>query len=326
MAQSTRGAGADGARGRRDASPLAAAGAAAPERGAKQKGERRHVFRFGLLAAPLLVASASKAAAQCFPPTNSNEALLLAHYEVPLNYSSLDMPTVLAPWHVALVGELTGVPAPSASISHTSYCYPAKQEGHLAPVLPRLRVELGLPAGFAIDASYLPPVTIDQATPDLGGLALSYAHNLIASDNGPTLTIGGRAYGTFGRVVGPVTCPSNLLQQTDPASPCYGTKPSADAFYPNAAGVDATIGAATHSGFGAFFGLGYNWLDPHFRVGFNYLNGGYDNTLVEVSLRRISVFGGISVPIVSGLSAAAEAYSVPVDLATWRLSLRYVIP
>jgi len=304
---------ADGVRGRREASPLPVLGGFIAAQAA---------FAIALTATP------STVFAQCFPPTNSNEALLLAHYEVPLNYSTLGMPTVLSPWHVALTGELTGVPAPSASISQTSYCYQSKQEGtHLAPVLPRLRVALGLPAGFGVELSYLPPITIDQAQPNLVSFAATYAYDIIApSDKGPTVTIGGRAYGTLGRVVGPVTCPSSSLQQSDPAAPCYGTNPSADTFYPNAAGVDATIGAATHGGFGAFFGLGYNWLEPHFRVGFTSLTGATDHTLVEVSLQRASIFGGIGVPIVNGLTAAAEVYSAPSDLTTWRLSIRYVIP
>jgi hypothetical protein len=281
-----------------------------------------------ILVAAGIIAIPSTGFAQCFPPTNSNEALLLAHYEVPLNYSTLGMPAVLGPWRVALTGELSGVPAPSASISETSYCYQSKQEGtHLSPVLPRLRVALGLPEGFGVEASYLPPITIDQATPNLWSFAATYAHDLIGpSDGGPTVTIGGRVNGTVGRVVGPVTCPSSALQQNQPGQPCYGTNESSDTFYPNAAGADATIGAATRRGFGAFFGLGYNWLNPHFRVGFTNLEGSTDHTLVEVSLHRVSVFGGISVPIVTGLNAAAEVYSVPVDLTTWRLSLRYVIP
>lgn len=278
--------------------------------------------------AVVLSAIPATAFAQCFPPTNSNEALLLAHYEAPLNFAALDLPTVLAPWHVALTGELTGVPAPSASISQTSFCYESKQEGtHLSPVLPRLRVALGLPAGFGIELSYLPPITINEAQPNIFNFALTYADYLVApSESGPTVTIGGRFFGTLGRVVGPITCPSSALQQTDANEPCYGTQESSDTFYPNAIGANATVGVANHHGLGGFAGLGYNWMDPHFRVGFTNLDDATDHTLVEVSLHRVALFGGISVPIVSGLDAAAEVYSVPTDLTTWRLSIRYVIP
>ncbi len=303
----------DAARGRRSTSPSVVLG--------------------GLVAMPAVVAAAlvavpSTAFAQCFPPPNSNEAKLLAHYEVPLNFATLDVPTVVAPWKVTLTGELTGVPAPSASISQTSYCYLSKQDGtHLSPVLPRLRVALSFPAGFGLEASYLPPITIDQATPNLGSFAATYAHDLIApSEGGPTVTIGGRIWGTFGRVVGPVTCPSSALQQTQPNEPCYGTQQSSDTFYPNSYGASATVGVANHHGLGGFAGLGYSWQDPHFRVGFTNLNDVTDHTLVEVFVRQASIFGGITVPIVSGLDGAAEVYSVPASLTTWRVSIRYVIP
>jgi hypothetical protein len=45
--------------------------------------------------------------------------------------------------------------------------------------------------------------------------------------------------------------------------------------------------------------------------------------LVEVDLNRGTLFGGIGVQILSTLDAAAEVYSVPADLTTWRLAARY---
>jgi hypothetical protein len=277
----------------------------------------------GALLAWLLTGGAGTAIAQCVPPANSNEALLLAHYEAPIVFATAGMPMVLPAGGVALTGEVAGVPAAPASITTTSYCYSSKQEGtSLAPVLPRLRVTVGLPAGFAIEGSYLPPITVDQAKPDLGSLALSYTRVLLAPVSGPTLLFNGRVDGTVGSLVGPITCPASALQQTAPGQPCYGTKQSSDTFYPTSTDAEATIGAATRR-VSAFVGGGYTWLDPHFRVGFTDLEGSTDHTLVEVSLRRAAVFGGISVPIIHSLDAAAEVYSVPKDLTTWRLSARY---
>jgi hypothetical protein len=272
----------------------------------------------------LLVGSAASAWGQCIPPANSNEAKLMAHYEAPVVFSTAMTPQLLHSGSLVLLGELTGVPAPSASISNTSYCYVSKQEGtHLAPVLPRLRLTVGLPAGFALEGSYLPPITVDNAQPNLLSFALSYTHLLAAPANGPTWLFSGRIDGTSGTITGPITCPSSALQQTQPGQPCYGTQASADEFHPTSIGLDATVGAQTHSGINAFVGTGYSWYSPHFRVGFTNLTGYTDHTLVEINLRRVSVFGGVGVRIIDPLDVAAEVYSVPEDVTTWRVSIRY---
>jgi hypothetical protein len=266
------------------------------------------------------------AAAQCVPPANSNEARLLAFYEVPVAFATTNAPMVLSSGGVALTGELVGVPRPSRAMETTGFCYPSKQDQtHLAPVLPRLRLTVGLPAGFALEGSYLPPVTVDQAQPNLGSLALSYARRVRDPGpgvGGPAVTVELRAHGTLGRVRGPITCSRAALQQTDPAQPCYGTKPSEDAFYPNAVGGEGTVGA-TQGRLSLFAGAGYMALAPHFRVDFTSLGGATDRTLVEVDLNRGTLFGGLGVQILPALDAAAEVYSVPADLTTWRLAARY---
>jgi hypothetical protein len=272
----------------------------------------------------LSVGTAGTAVSQCMPPANSNEALLLAHYEAPIVFATPDMPVMLPTGGLTLTGEIVGVPAAPSAITQTSYCYASKQEGtNLAPVLPRLRVTVGLPLGFAIEGSYLPPITVDRAQPDLGSLALTYTRVLFAPPvSGLTLLLNGRLDGTIGQVVGPITCPGSSLQQTQPGQPCYGTTPSSDTFNPTSEDAEATLGAMTRH-IGVFVGGGYSWLDPHFRVGFTDLEGVTDHTLVEVALRRAAVFGGIDVPIIHALDAAVEVYSVPQDLTTWRLTARY---
>lgn len=280
------------------------------------------------VALALLTGGAHSARAQCMPPANSDEARLLAHYEAPIVFATADLPAILPLGGLSLTGEVVGVPAPSAAINKADYCYAAKQEdSHLSPVLPRLRLAVGLPAGFAVEGSYLPPVTVDKAQPNLGSLALSYTRLLLAPElGGPSVVFAARIHGTMGSIVGPITCPASALQQTQSGQPCYGTQGSSDTFHPTSGGVEATVGASTHGGLGVFAGSGYTWLAPHFRVGFTDLNGATDRTLVEVDLRRAAVYGGISVRVIAALNAAAEVYSVPADLTTWRLAARYRLP
>jgi hypothetical protein len=288
---------------------------------------RRSTLALGLVAA-MAALRAAPAAAQCVPPKNSNEARLLAFYEAPIVFSTIDAPDVLPLGGVALAGELAGVPAAGQNLQETNFCFAAKQDAtHLSPLLPRLRVEVGLGAGLAIEGSYLPPVTVDRAKPNLGSLALSYTRALIAPApemSGPILTFQLRAHGTVGTVQGPITCPRSSLQTTNPGLPCYGTQPSNDTFSPNSVGGEGTLGLSSPGGrVSAFAGTGFTWLAPHFRVGFTDLEGVTDHTLVEVDLQRGVLFGGVDFRIFRALDASAEVYSVPADLTTWRLAARY---
>jgi hypothetical protein len=266
--------------------------------------------------------------AQCTPPANSNEARLLAFYEAPIVFSTADAPMRMAPGSVALTAELTGVPAPAANAQQTNFCYAAKQDAtHLSPLLPRLRITVGLPLSFAVEGAYLPPVTVDRAQPNLGSLALSYTRSLLAPvdhESGVSLTMQLRAHATMGSVKGPITCPSSALQTTNEAAPCWGTIPSDDAFYATSEGGEGTLAITAPGGrVTAFAGAGYTALAPHFRVGFTDEDDVTDRTLVEVDLQRGAVFGGVDVQIIRALDAGAEVYSVPADVTTWRVTARY---
>jgi hypothetical protein len=276
----------------------------------------------GLLAPSLSVAAALHA--QCVPPANSNEARLLAFYEAPIIFAPADGPMLLAPFHVALTGEVTGIPTPSASLQHTDFCYVSKQEGtHLSPVLPRLRVTVGLPLGFAIEGSYEPPVTIDNAQPNFGSVAVTYTRQVA-----PRVLVAVRGDGTIGITKGPITCPKEALQLTDINEPCYGTKPSNDTFAPRSAGGDGSISyniPAFDDRVTVYSGAGYTWLSPNFEVGFTSALGATDHTLVEIDLRRASVFGGVDVRLLHAFDVGAQVYSQPADVTTWRVSARYRI-
>jgi hypothetical protein len=271
---------------------------------------------------------ATSAAAQCIPPANSNEAKLLAFYEAPIVFGTADAPMRLPLGRIALTGELVGVPAPSSSAQQVNFCYPATRDAtHLSPLLPRLRLAVGLPFGFAIEGSYLPPVTVDQAQPNLGSLALSYTRSLVAPPanvSGVAVLLQLRAHATMGSVKGPITCPASALQLTNEGAPCFGSTPSKDTFYPTSEGGEGTVGVTAPGGrVTVFGGAGYTFLSPHFRVGFTDEHDVTDRTLVEIDLQRAAVFGGVDVRILRALDAGAEVYSVPADLTTWRLTARY---
>jgi hypothetical protein len=268
----------------------------------------------------LALVTAREAHAQCKPPLNSNEAKLLAFYEAPVVFAPASAPLALGPGQLGIVGELETVPSAPSALDQTHDCYiQSTESAHLSPLLPRVRLSVGLPLGFAVEGSYEPRITVAGATPSFGSLAVSYTHALT-----PFVTIQARAHGTTGTVDGPITCPRSALQQSNPAGPCWGTQVSDDQFSPNSVGTDVT-GAVTPGGgrLTAYGGAGYVYMPAQFRVGFTNLSGLTDHTVVQVGLSRETLFGGVSVRLISSLSAGAQVYAVPADVTTVRASLSY---
>jgi hypothetical protein len=273
----------------------------------------------------ILAMAASTVDAQCRPPRNSHEARLLAFYEAPLVFSMAAAPTRLVAGELRIVAEVGNVPSPSAVLQRPEFCYqPHSEQTRLTPAFGRPRIALGLPAGFAFEASYLPPVTVGGATPHLASVALARPIDYIVGNREITLAL--RAHGTLGRVRGAITCPSSALQSADAAAPCYGTQPSRDTFYPAMFGSEGSLGVRGRDGrFALYIGGGVTWLRPRFRVGFTDATGYVDSTEVEAQLVRGSAFGGISVRATSALQLSAQVYSVPEDVTTVRATVAYRI-
>ncbi len=263
--------------------------------------------------------------AQCRPATNTNEAKLLAFYAAPIVFSSVDAPERLAPGQVLISAEVSPIPRPDPEIEHTSFCYIGKGENtRLAPIFVRPRIEVGLPMGFALEASYVPPVQAWDAEPNLASFALSRVQDLPVAIGTNRIHLMLRAHGTVGRVRGPITCPRSGLQTDDPAAPCYGTNPSSDTYHPDMFGAEGALSIG-EGRFSAYAGGGVNWLRPHFQVGFVDGAGNVDHTTVDVDLTRGAFFGGVTARLVRSLRVSAQLYDVPADATTWRFGLGYLI-
>jgi hypothetical protein len=221
---------------------------------------------------------------------------------------------------VAIGLDVTAVPSPPSSITVVDVCYTQKSEHTgLSNVLPRPRIAIGLGAGFSVEAMYLPPITISEATANMGSVALAWATPLGAT-SGINLTL--RAHATFGEVQGPITCPRSALQQANPAGVCWGNTPSKDTYRPNVTGAEAGVSSST----GAlrwFGGVGFSSLMPRFEVGFTSLNGSTDNTRVHVDLTRFTAFAGLGYELSKSFELSAQLYSVPQDMTTGRVGLSW---
>src|ERR1700716_3758359 len=190
-----------------------------------------------------------QAGAQCKVATNSNEGKLLAFYTAPIVFSMATAPEVMRPASIRIGAEGEYIPKPDRAIEQTGACFTQKSEKtSLSPVFGRPRITIGVPFGFALEAAYLPPVTIARAKPNLFSFGISHASHLAFGpvSSGTTLML--RIHGTFGNVKGAITCPRSSLQQTAPSSPCYGTSPSQDTFHPDMFGGEIAAGFAPGSG------------------------------------------------------------------------------
>jgi hypothetical protein len=264
-------------------------------------------------------------AAECRVPENSNEAKLLAFYSAPISFSPASAPEHAEPWTFRLGGEGGPIPSPDSAIQRSGACFTKKSENTgLSPFFGRPRLTLTLPAGFAVEASYLPPIKIRDAEPNLGSAAISWVKRIRMASTGNSTDIMFRLHGTAGQVRGPITCPSKSLQQTDVTRPCFGTKPSLDTFKPTMAGLEGILSTAAWDGRLALYaGGGENFLRPRFQVGFTDGLGSVDSTLIVVNLSRITMFGGLTAQITGALDLSAQVYDVRQDGITFRFGGGY---
>ena len=266
-------------------------------------------------------------AAECRVPKNSNEARLLGFYSAPISFSPASAPEHAEPWTIRVGAEGGLIPDPDTAIQRSGACFTKKSENtKLSPVFGRPRVTLTLPAGFALEGSYLPPIKINDAEPNLGSAALSWSRRLKMASTGNSTDIMFRLHGTAGHVRGPITCPEKALQQTDATRPCFGTKPSVDTFKPTMAGIEGILSTVAWDGRVAFYaGGGENFLRPRFQVGFTDGLGSVDSTLIVVDLNRITMFGGVTAEMTSALDLSAQVYDVRGDGITFRIGAGYRI-
>jgi hypothetical protein len=280
-------------------------------------------MRLALVIVVSFCALQHQAGAQCKVGTNSNEGKLLAFYTAPIVFSMATAPEVMRPASIRIGAEGEYIPKPNAAIEQTGACFTQKSEHtSLSPVFGRPRITVGGPFGFALEAAYLPPVTIARATPNLFSFGISQAHHFTVGPVATGTTLMFRIHGTFGNVKGAITCPRSSLQQSSPSSPCYGTTPSKDTFHPDMFGGEIAAGFAPGSGGISFYaGAGANRIDPHFQVGFTDANGNIDMTQVELTspLVRATIFGGATAIVRQIFDVGAQIYSVPSDATLFRL-------
>lgn len=246
---------------------------------------------------------------------------MLGFFAAPIAFSPGGNLSAMRAGEVRVAFEATYVPKPSKSITSPEQCYTSNktENTQLSPVFPRPRLAIGIFDGLSIEATYLPPVTVMDATPNLFSVALAYVKPLGSGG----LSVAARAHGTLGSVKGPITCSPDVIQTSDPSGICYATEPSEDTYKPKMYGVEGALGFGGGSRYSGYVGTGFTWLKPRFHVGYVDAAGVVDNTVVIVDLERIAAFAGGRWDYTDAIGFTAEVYSVPKDVTTFRVGASY---
>jgi hypothetical protein len=268
-----------------------------------------------MLAVPAVV-RAQGAQGDCFPAKDSHEAQVFGIFSVPIAFAPGGAPAPLAAWHVRAGVETSYLPNIDDSTATPTTCRPGKgpENVDFGPLLPRPRMSLGLPGGFALEASYIPPVRVKGAKPSIFGVALTRTFALGG------MTLGLRGHATVGVIHAPIVCDDAALK--DPISECFNGTKSNEEFHPNIFGADASVGWALGGGrFQPYLGGGFNVLHPRFRVNFTNQFGQVDRRRVEVDLQRAVLFAGASWFPGTRFAISGQIYSAPTDAVTGRVAV-----
>jgi len=93
-----------------------------------------------------------------------------------------------------------------------------------SPVFGRVRLRVGLPAGWIAELGYTPPVAINGARPR-NLVAAAIGHRLLQRGG---FTMSARAFGQHGDIEGDITCPESLAGVTDFELNPYGCQAASD--------------------------------------------------------------------------------------------------
>jgi hypothetical protein len=251
----------------------------------------------------------------CVPPKDSHEANTFATLSVPVAFTGARAPAVA---HGVSIGlEFASLPSVGRTNATPTACRPDKGPENTNPIpgiiRPRIAVAMH---GLVFEASWIPPIRVDEVRANLVGLAIAHPHPL-----GHGWVLGLRAHAVLGSLRAPVTCPDAAIR--DVTSECFGGTRSDDRWQPGVLGAEAVVGGG-RSNIRPHFGVGYTMLRPRFEVNFTNAADSTDHRQVQVNLERFAIFAGVTMRLGSS-SLTAEAYSTPADAVTARIVVRTVI-
>lgn len=176
-----------------------------------------------------------------------------------------------------------------------------------APVLARLRADVGLPAGFSLTVGYVPPVDVFDVEPHL--LAASVNRPL---HEGAGWRLGGRLYGQVGTIESDITCPNEVVGVDDPrVNPQECQAPSSDEMTMRYTGLELSAARDGGGRWVPYGALAANYLDMEFQVD-ALTFGQRDRSLLTADGWTWSATAGVRYRHASGVELTTEAFYTPL--------------
>lgn len=259
-------------------------------------------------------------------PDDSHEAEIFRIRGAATAFGRAIAPSAYHPGGVVLMMEAATLQEIDSVTATPSYCRAGKpaENVNLMSVLPRPRVIFATADGVTLEASWIPPITVNDVKANVFGLAVART-----VEAGPGV-LSMRAAATLGEIRAPITCTKEQIA-VDPADPnatecAGGAEPSSDHYKPNSFSLDLTYGWILAAGkFRPYIGGGANFLRPRFQVDFVDQFDVKQDQKVETNMTRPAFFGGLTWAPVGPLGVTAEYYADPGTAWTARFSLAYIL-
>ena len=247
------------------------------------------------------------------------EGRIMAYYSAAVAFSPVGAPRVARPWGGSFGLEVSYVPALSEAQRSRGFSH--AESTNLVPMVPRPRLSLTLPAGFAVEGSWIPPIRAFGVTANLVSAAITRPFALRGN-----VILTPRIAGTTGSVKGAITCNEDLQARGGGdaifyAHVCHGVE-SEDRFEPLALSGELVASRTIRGGsIAPYAGVGLRREHTTFDVGVRYSDGSVDpnHPILKMNLTRGYGFLGAtwSGPRRSALSA--EMFYAPSSLLTARV-------
>ncbi len=246
--------------------------------------------------------------------------------------TGLDDGEPLPPGAVELAIELDSVPSLSAAERTVGFDGTKEEDFDRTSVFGRPRIAVGLPGGWSLEGSYLPPVDISGIEPELVALAVGRA-----AFRQRAFPVAFRLVAQRGRFDGDITCSAREIAEGPNEFGCE--TPSADTMDLESLSFETTVSrrSTPDRRLAPYLALALHRLDLDFQVRAEY-RGLVDRSTLSASGTTYSAALGVTTRAGDRWRAAAELFFTPLEVArppgrdagfesfvNLRLALRYRI-
>lgn len=228
------------------------------------------------------------------------------------DFSSLGAPPPLDPGGVEAGFEAGSIPSLSAEERRIGFEGTKVEEIDRGPAYGRLRVRVGLPAGFELGLGLVPPVELDGLEPLL--LSASLGRTL---REGPRLRLGATLAAHGGRFEGDITCSRDDVAAGDDLERnpfgCEATSADRVEIRTASLALEASLVPARSGGLAPYLRLAAHHVDGRFEVRARY-DGIDDRSVLEGEDQVFSAALGVAGSPSPAWRLAAEAAYTPLEL------------